>query len=118
LPSPTDLAGLAVDSDAILTYTSKVDALVDRIDALLDHQQGGQNAITVTHTQAGVSSWWNVASVCACFFTIVMLIVINNNLTSQIAELRNGEVRDLRAWSDQYRQQIATLRQQIQEKKP
>ena len=96
--------------DTLLTYTSKVDALVDRIDALLDSQARGQNAITVTHTQAGMGPWGAVA-VTACLFTTLMVIAL--------AIVILPDIHDLKAWQGVYGRDLSAMKQQLsQEKKP
>lgn len=107
------MATVAVDSDAILDYTSKIDALVDRIDALLDYQQNGKNAITVTHTQTGLGAW-GAAAVTACFFSTLIVIAL--------AIVIIPEIHDLRAWQTIFGRDISAMKQQMQqiqqEKKP
>lgn len=93
-----------MDSDAILDYTSKIDALVDRIDALLDHQQKGQNAITVTHTQAGMGHW-GAAAVASCFATYLTLIIF--------AVWSIFQINNLTAWKDVYGRELAAMKQQM-----
>ena len=85
-----------VSDDALLTYTSKVDALVDRIDALLDAQMKGGNEITVTHTQSGMSAW-GAAAITACFCTWFGLILVMLDM------------HDMRAWMDILKQRITLL---------
>lgn len=97
-----------MDSDAILDYTSKIDALVDRIDTLLDHQTNGKNAITVTHTQTGMGAW-GAAAVTACVATYLSLIIF--------AVWSIFQINNLTAWEGVYGRDLARIQQQIQEKK-
>lgn len=107
------MAGCAVDSsDDLLDYTSKIDALVDRIDALLENQQAGRNDVRVTHTQTGMGAW-GAAAVTACFFSTLIVIAF--------AIVVIPEIHDLRAWQTIFGRDISTMKQQmqqLQEKKP
>lgn len=81
--------------------TDKIDALVGRIDALLE-RESERNHITVTHTQAGMSGW-SIAAVVACFFTSVMLL--------GLAMVVLPEIHDLRAWESIYGRDLAAVKQ-------
>lgn len=107
---------MAVEEIDLIQVTLAVQKLTNRMDAYLDHQTTA-NSNTVIHRTEGMGPWWSALAVAACLFTSVGLIIINHNLTSQLSELRNGEVRDLRAWVDLYRGQIAALKQQQEKPK-
>jgi hypothetical protein len=92
-----------MDSDAILTYTSKVDALVDRIDALLDHQQSAGNNQTIIHRTEGMGAWGS-AAVVACFLTYLSLIIF--------AVWSIFQINNLTAWKDVYGRELAAMKQQ------
>ena len=107
---------MAVEETDLIQVTIAVNKLTDRLDAYLDHQTAATTQ-TLIHKTEGMGPWWSALAVAGCLFTCAGLIIVNHNLTSQLTELRNGEIRDLRAWVDLYRGQIASLKQQQEKPK-
>lgn len=101
-------AGGLVGEDDLLEYTSKIDSLVERLDVFIEQSQQGSTSQTVIHKTAGMGAW-GAAAVTACFMTFLAMIIITIFAVH--------EMHDLRAWSDTYRAQIATLKAQLSEKK-
>lgn len=89
--------------DTIPELVSRIDGLIAILEA-----QDNKSHITVTHTQAGLSGW-NVAAVCACFFTMFALIIALIVIVP--------DVHDLRAWRDIFSGKIARL-EAAQEHRP
>ena len=80
-------------------YAHQIDSLVGRLDALIELQQN-RNHFVVTQKQEGLGGW-NIAAVCACFFTMFALIIALIVIIP--------EVHDLRAWRDIHSAKIARL---------
>lgn len=93
---------MAVEETDLVQVAARIDKLVDRIDALLDHQ-GSPHTQTVHHTASGIGAW-GAAAVVACFCTWFGLVLVVM------------DIHDLRAWIDIFRGQITTLKVQMESK--
>lgn len=90
---------MPVEETDLVQVAVRIDKLVDRMDAFLDHQQGG-NVQTVIHKSTGIGPW-GAAAVTACFMTFLGMILL--------AIVVIPELHDLKAWSDIYRSKIYAL---------
>lgn len=88
-------------SDLQPDQAERIQREIERLCNILEKHH---SQITVTHTQASSIGGWQVAAVCACFFTMFALIIA---LIFAVPE-----VHDLRAWQDVLRQRVAKLEAQ------
>ena len=100
-------------SDDLLDYTSKIDALVDRIDALLDQGSSSQNRNNLSHvsTFGGFATGLCISACVASVFLTVAVAIFESRSYMKL-EL---EVEQLKAWNDVTRANVAKL-QAAQEK--
>lgn len=104
-------------SDDLLDYTSKIDALVDRIDALLEQQaQRGQvqtinNRTTVSGLAIAIAA---IVTSVASLVLMVAFMVIENRSYSHL----DRQMDTLQAWRGVQSAAIAKLQAEHQQKTP
>lgn len=111
--------GTHVEADDRDPDTVRFDLLVDQVNALVGKMDAvietrGSNTQTVIHKTAGIGPW-AAAACCACFCTMIGLVIVTVVLSAQLGSARDDvkavrdELRDVRAWQDVMRQRLSKL---------